>query len=97
MYQVPDGFFCIENTPTGQVADLNHGSIRSPSCFLCYRRGLHKPALVDIGVLDEGRGERSMIDSHTLTTTPFGRPANVNNASQGMSLPLIVQMVKVSI
>lgn len=36
------------------------------------------------GVLDEGRGEKPMLDSNTVLTTPFGRPANVNNASPGV-------------
>lgn len=35
------------------------------------------------GVLDEGRGEKPMLDSNTVLTTPFGRSANVNNASPG--------------
>ncbi|VDD87018.1 unnamed protein product [Enterobius vermicularis] len=80
--KVPDGFECIESTPSGHPADLNYGSIRTPPVFICYRRGYHKPPLVDIGVLDEGRGEKPMLDSNIVQTTPFGRPANVNNASQ---------------
>ncbi|MFH4977087.1 hypothetical protein AB6A40_003796 [Gnathostoma spinigerum] len=83
---VPEGFECIESTPLGYPADLNHGSLRTPSVFLCFRRGYHKPPLVDIGVLDEGRGEKPMLDSNPVLTTPFGRPANVNNASQGVFL-----------
>uniref|UniRef100_A0A1I8AET8 TRAF3-interacting protein 1 n=1 Tax=Steinernema glaseri TaxID=37863 RepID=A0A1I8AET8_9BILA len=79
---VPDGFECIDTTPLGHPADLNHGSLRTPSVFLCFRRGYHKPPIVDIGVLDESRGEKPMVDSNTVTTTPFGRSANVNNASQ---------------
>ncbi|TMS38632.1 hypothetical protein L596_005312 [Steinernema carpocapsae] len=83
---VPDGFECIDTTPLGHPADLNHGSLRTPSVFLCFRRGYHKPPIVDIGVLDESRGEKPMVDSNTVTTTPFGRSANVNNASQGIFL-----------
>ena len=45
----PPGFVCIETTPAGFAADLNHGSIRQPSCFLCYRRGTDKPPITDIG------------------------------------------------
>lgn len=33
----------------GLSADLNHGSLRSPEVYLCYRRGKDKPPLVDIG------------------------------------------------
>lgn len=75
----PAGFECIEYTPTGFPADLNHGSLRSPSIFLCYRRGRDKPPLVDIGVLYENK-QRVMADSEVLKKTPYGRPANVNNS-----------------
>lgn len=75
----PPGFECIEHTPTGLPADLNHGSLRSPSIYLCYRRGRDKPPLVDIGVLYENK-QRVMADSEILKKTPYGRPANVNNS-----------------
>ena len=45
----PSGYTCIEETPAGFPANLNHGSIRQPSCFLCIRRGTDKPPLTDIG------------------------------------------------
>ncbi|UMM31114.1 hypothetical protein L5515_012723 [Caenorhabditis briggsae] len=83
----PDGFEVIETTTLGYPADLNHGSIMAQkSCFLCFRRGYHKAPLVDIGILDEGRGDKPMVDSNVVQTTPFGRSANVNNASQGIFL-----------
>lgn len=53
---VPDGYSCVESTPTGYVADLNFGSFRCHSLFLCYRRGRDKPPLVHIGVHFEGKG-----------------------------------------
>lgn len=80
---MPDGFKQIDTTPLGYPADLNHGSIRAHSAFLCYRRGYHKPPLVDLGILDEGRGEKPMNDSTIIDRTPFGRSANVSNTSQG--------------
>ncbi|CAJ0570034.1 unnamed protein product, partial [Mesorhabditis spiculigera] len=84
---VPDGFEMIHSTPLAYRADLNHGSfLRGASCFLCFRRGYHKPPLIDIGVLDKGRGEKPMVDSTTVLTTPFGRTANVNNSSNGIFL-----------
>lgn len=46
---VPKGYTCIETTPTGLDADLNHGSFRSPNVYFCYRRGKDKPPLVDVG------------------------------------------------
>ena len=47
--QCPPKFKCIETTPLGFPADLNHGSIRSPEVYLCYKRGREKPPLTDIG------------------------------------------------
>ncbi|EGT48637.1 hypothetical protein CAEBREN_29681 [Caenorhabditis brenneri] len=82
----PDGFDVIETTTLGYPADLNHGSLGQKSCFLCFRRGYHKAPLVDIGILDEGRGDKPMVDSNVVQTTPFGRCTNVNNASQGIFL-----------
>ncbi|PAV58665.1 hypothetical protein WR25_10047 [Diploscapter pachys] len=82
----PEDFTVIETTTLGYPADLNHGSLRIPSCFLCYRRSYRKPPLLDIGVLDEGRGDKPMVDTHLIDKTPFGRPANVNNASQAIYL-----------
>ncbi|CDH93122.1 DENN domain type RAB GEF [Caenorhabditis elegans] len=82
----PDGFDVIESTTLGYPADLNHGSIGQKSVFLCYKRGYNKLPLVDIGILDEGRGDKPMIDSNVVQTTPFGRCASVNNASQGIYL-----------
>lgn len=83
--QVPPSWYCIETTPTGHPADLNHGSLRSPNIFLCYRRGRDKPPLVDIGVLYEGK-EMIMADSEIVHTTLLGRSANVNNSSSRIFL-----------
>ena len=47
--QAPLEYTCIERTPSGHSADLNHGSIRCQTVFLCYRRGVDKPPLTDIG------------------------------------------------
>ena len=76
---VPEGWTCIEMTSSGLPADLNHGSLRSPSVYICYKRGRDKPALVDIGVLYEGK-ERVMSDSQIVENTFYGKPANVNNS-----------------
>lgn len=46
---VPEGFTCIDGTYSGQPANLNHGSLKSPELFLCYRRSRGKPPLIDIG------------------------------------------------
>ncbi|XP_031441222.1 DENN domain-containing protein 4C [Clupea harengus] len=77
---VPEGFTCIESTPSGQPANLNHGSLKSPELFLCYKRGRSKPPLIDIGVLYEGK-ERLIQGCEVIQATPFGRCANVNNSS----------------
>lgn len=78
---VPDGYVCIEKTPSDLVANLNHGALRSPEMFLCYRRGRDKQPLVDIGVLYEGR-ERVMADSQIVEFTHGGRNANINPSGQ---------------
>ncbi|XP_069954511.1 DENN domain-containing protein Crag isoform X2 [Cherax quadricarinatus] len=78
---VPDGYTCIELTPSGLLANLNHGALRAPEMFLCYRRGRDKQPLVDIGVLYEGR-ERVMADSQVVEFTHGGRSANINPSGQ---------------
>lgn len=45
----PDGYTLLDQTVSGFPADLNHGSLRTNECYLCYRRGRDKPPLVDIG------------------------------------------------
>ncbi|XP_054165030.1 DENN domain-containing protein 4C-like [Oppia nitens] len=76
---VPHGYTCLESTPLGFPADLNHGSLRSPSVYICFKRGRDKPPLVDIGVLYEGK-ERVMSDSEIVEKTFYGQQANVNNS-----------------
>lgn len=50
LYVTKNVFFIpFLNFPLGLLADLNHGSLRSPEVFLCFRRGRDKPPLVDIG------------------------------------------------
>lgn len=45
----PAKYKCVETTPSGFPADLNHGSIRAPEVYLCYRRGRDKPPITDLG------------------------------------------------
>ncbi|XP_022614464.1 DENN domain-containing protein 4C isoform X1 [Seriola dumerili] len=77
---VPEGFTCIDSTYSGQQANLNHGSLKSPELFLCYKRARGKPPLIDIGVLYEGK-ERLIQGCEVIQATPYGRCANVNNSS----------------
>ncbi|XP_074555234.1 DENN domain-containing protein 4C isoform X2 [Halichoeres trimaculatus] len=77
---VPEGFTCIDSTYSGQPANLNHGSLKSPELFLCYKRNRGKPPLIDIGVLYEGK-ERLIQGCEVIQATPYGRCANVNNSS----------------
>ncbi|XP_074480179.1 C-myc promoter-binding protein-like isoform X4 [Sebastes fasciatus] len=80
--EVPPGFTCVEETPTGHSADLNNGGLMAPQIFLCYRRGRDKPPLTDLGVLYEWK-ERLMQGCQLIQTTPSGRPANISgNSSQ---------------
>ncbi|XP_054253959.1 DENN domain-containing protein 4C isoform X9 [Indicator indicator] len=50
---VPEGYTCVEATPTALQANLNYGSLKSPELFLCYKRGRDKPPLTDIGSDDK--------------------------------------------
>lgn len=45
----PKGWEVLIYTPTGLMADLNHGSLHSPEVYICYKRGRDKPPLVDVG------------------------------------------------
>lgn len=49
---VPEGYTCVEATPSALQANLNYGSLKSPELFLCYKRGRDKPPLTDIGYGD---------------------------------------------
>lgn len=46
---VPEGYTCIEVTPSGLQANLNHGSLKSPELFVCYKRERGKAPLIDVG------------------------------------------------
>jgi len=76
----PPGFRCLDFTPTGFPADLNHGGIRAPEMYICYRRGRDKPPIVDIGVLYEAK-DRVLPGCEVIYHTFQGRPANVNNTN----------------
>ncbi|XP_040270219.1 C-myc promoter-binding protein isoform X1 [Bufo bufo] len=78
--EVPQGYVCMDDTPTGLSADLNNGSIRGPQIYLCYRRGRDKPPLTDLGVLYEWK-ERLIQGCHIIQTTPYGRPANISSST----------------
>lgn len=78
--KLPQNHQILDKTPSGLDADLNHGSVRTPPCFIYYRRGRDKPPLVDIGVLYESL-ERIMPDAKVVHETPDGRIANINNST----------------
>ncbi|CAK5074865.1 unnamed protein product [Meloidogyne enterolobii] len=77
----PVDFERIETTPSGYLANLNHGSIRSTACFVCFKRGYHKPPLIDLGILDESRGEKPCSDATVIEKTPYGLSANISNSN----------------
>ncbi|CAB3244657.1 unnamed protein product [Arctia plantaginis] len=77
---VPNGYELLELTPSGLPADVNHGSVRSPECYLCIRRGRDRAPLVDIGVMYDGK-ERLMADAEMVLVSVGGRLANVNNST----------------
>ncbi|CAD5116854.1 DgyrCDS5698 [Dimorphilus gyrociliatus] len=78
--ECPEGYKRIEKTVNGYPADLNHGSIRSPDMYLCYRRGRDRPPLTDIGVMYHGK-ERLMPGCQIVQYTPTNHNANVNNTA----------------
>lgn len=78
--KIPADYEILESTPFGFDADLNFGSVRTPACFIYYRRGRDRPPLVDIGVMYEG-SERIMPDAKIVYKTPGDRVANVNNTT----------------
>lgn len=77
---IPAGYKCIEFTPGGYQADLNHGSFRSSSMHLCYKRGRDKPPLIDIGVIYYDGKEKLARNCSMVMKTPSGFSANVNNS-----------------
>ncbi|NXG57469.1 MYCPP protein, partial [Hemiprocne comata] len=78
--EVPQGYRCIDVTPSGLSADLNNGSLVGPQIYLCYRRGRDKPPLTDLGVLYDGK-ERVKQGCEIIQTTPYGRPANISGSA----------------
>uniref|UniRef100_A0A8C3SJL9 DENN domain containing 4A n=1 Tax=Chelydra serpentina TaxID=8475 RepID=A0A8C3SJL9_CHESE len=78
--EVPQGYKCIDVTPSGLSADLNNGSLVGPQIFLCYRRGRDKPPLTDLGVLYDGK-ERLKQGCEIIQATPYGRPANISGSA----------------
>ncbi|OPJ70339.1 C-myc promoter-binding protein [Patagioenas fasciata monilis] len=78
--EVPQGYKCIDVTPSGLSADLNNGSLVGPQIYLCYRRGRDKPPLTDLGVLYDGK-ERVKQGCEVIQTTPYGRPANISGSA----------------
>ena len=47
--KVPKGYVCLDRTVGNLSADLNHGSLRCPEMYICYRRSRDKSALTDVG------------------------------------------------
>lgn len=66
--KLPKDYEVILKTPTGLAADLNHGSLRTIECYLCFRRGRDKPPLVDIGNINHNRS-RTLKKLHMLKTS----------------------------
>ena len=62
----PDGYECIELTPYGLPANLNHGSLRAPQMHICILRGHDRPPIIDLGwackSLDHNFGTITFID-----------------------------------
>lgn len=78
----PVGYTCIENTPSGLTADLNHGNFKSQNIFICYKRGFEKPPLVELGVFYEG-SERVLPGTEIIKHTPYDRNASLSGSKSG--------------
>ncbi|XP_062897836.1 DENN domain-containing protein 4B-like isoform X1 [Mobula hypostoma] len=81
--EVPEGFTCIETTPSGQPADLSSGLLTPSHMYLCYKRGRGKAPLIDLGVLCEGK-ERLKPGCRTIETTPYSRPAYISGGGASL-------------
>ncbi|XP_051901548.1 DENN domain-containing protein 4B-like isoform X2 [Pristis pectinata] len=81
--EVPEGFTCIETTPSGQSADLSCGLLTPSHMYLCYKRGRCKAPLIDLGVLCEGK-ERLKAGCSTIETTPYSRPAHISGGGASL-------------
>nr|XP_033780023.1 DENN domain-containing protein 4B isoform X1 [Geotrypetes seraphini]XP_033780024.1 DENN domain-containing protein 4B isoform X1 [Geotrypetes seraphini]XP_033780025.1 DENN domain-containing protein 4B isoform X1 [Geotrypetes seraphini]XP_033780026.1 DENN domain-containing protein 4B isoform X1 [Geotrypetes seraphini]XP_033780027.1 DENN domain-containing protein 4B isoform X1 [Geotrypetes seraphini] len=79
---VPEGFTCIENTPTGHVADLSAGILSTAQKYLCYRRGRDKPPIIELGVFYEGKDQLNS-EYQIIDTTPYSHSANLNSGGPG--------------
>ncbi|ESO07026.1 hypothetical protein HELRODRAFT_77102 [Helobdella robusta] len=75
----PKGFECLELTPTNFPANLNHGSLVSPEMYICVKRGRDSPPVIDIGVYYQSSKKQLRPGVEMITSTPYGRSANVNN------------------
>ncbi|XP_029436171.1 DENN domain-containing protein 4B isoform X3 [Rhinatrema bivittatum] len=80
--EVPEGFTCIENTPTGHPADLNAGILSTSQKYICYRRGRDKPPIIELGVFYEGKDHLNL-DYQVIDTTPYSHSANLNSGGPG--------------
>ncbi|KAH1183490.1 hypothetical protein KIL84_014106 [Mauremys mutica] len=79
--EVPQGYKCIDVTPSGLSADLNNGSLVGPQIFLCYRRGRDKPPLTDLGT-----GDKKTTSWKTLPKKPCKNLMNtLNNLYQQLA------------
>ncbi|XP_069796666.1 DENN domain-containing protein 4B isoform X2 [Narcine bancroftii] len=81
--EVPEGFTCIESTPSGVSADLSSGLINPAHMYLCYKRGQGKAPLIDLGVLCEGK-EKLKQGCCTIETTPYSRPAHLSGGGASL-------------
>lgn len=77
--RVPAGYECISTTPNGYPANLR-GTSKSNELYLCYKRGINEPPIIDIGVMYEG--EDNLLDGcNVIEETLSGACANLNTNS----------------
>ncbi|XP_069507458.1 DENN domain-containing protein 4B isoform X2 [Ambystoma mexicanum] len=80
--EVPQGFTCIETTPSGYPADLNSSILNNPQMFICYKRGRDKPPVLELGIYCDGK-ERPKAGFNVIEATPYSHSANLNSGGPG--------------
>lgn len=103
---VPEGYVCVQSTPTGHSANLNDGTAGVP-VFICYRR---QPLNNDA---DAAKSDKCVMDLALMWTsgtqtdtvpagftkiqhTPLGMEANLNQGTSGVAIHLCVSKCALS-
>uniref|UniRef100_A0A0K0EL05 DENN domain-containing protein n=1 Tax=Strongyloides stercoralis TaxID=6248 RepID=A0A0K0EL05_STRER len=81
--EVPKNYEIITTTFNGTSANLFGKTFLFKECYIIYRRGYHKPPIIDIGIIDKNKNEQPSNDSIIITKTRYGNSANLSNSISG--------------